>query len=162
MEVKTHIALPAEDFDVDAALSTFRADVESAGAIVSFLGQVSREDVDNPVEALYLDHMANATLNSIAEVASRAAARWPLLKLTIIHRVGEVKVGRPIVLLACAARHRRDAFEAAEYLMDFLKSDVLMWKKEIRATGANWIEPRAEDYDDKERWNGPCTESTKA
>ncbi|MGC6535655.1 MAG: molybdenum cofactor biosynthesis protein MoaE [Parvibaculales bacterium] len=162
MSADMHIALPAEDFDADAALAAFRAGVESAGAIVSFLGQVSREDAANPVEALYLDHMPQATHNSIAQVATRAAARWPLLKLTIIHRVGEVKVGHPIVLVACAARHRRDAFEAADYLMDFLKSDVLLWKKEIRADGESWIEPRAQDYDDKERWDSPCTESTKA
>ena len=148
----TSISLAETDFDADAAARTFRAGVEDAGAIVSFLGQVSAESTDNPVTALHLDHMPEATLASIEKIADRAETRWPLLKASIIHRVGTVKTGQPIVFVACAARHRRDAFEAADYLMDFLKSDVLLWKKEVRVDGENWIEPRAQDYDDKKRW----------
>ncbi len=147
------VTLADAPFDADKAAAEFRQGVETAGAIVSFLGQVSAEDSDNPVAALFLDHMPQATLSSIEEIAAAAMKRWPLLKGQIIHRVGEVKTGQPIVFVACAARHRRDAFEAADYLMDFLKSDVLLWKKEMRADGENWIEPRAQDYDDKKRWS---------
>lgn len=153
MAQRTHIELAAAPFDADAAAADFRRGVEDAGAIVSFLGQVSEEAHDNPVTALYLDHMPEATLRSIEQIASAAEARWPLLKACIIHRVGEVGVGTPIVFVACAARHRRDAFEAADFLMDYLKSDVLLWKKEIRADGESWIEPRRQDYDDKQRWD---------
>ena len=149
----THIELAESDFDADKAAADFRKGVETAGAIVTFLGQVSAEDEANPVLALYLDHMPKATLASIEKIADKAEARWPLLKASIIHRVGEVATGKPIVFVACAARHRRDAFEAADYLMDFLKSDVLLWKKESRAEGESWIEPRAQDYDDKGRWD---------
>ena len=149
----THIELAESDFDADKAAADFRKGVETAGAIVTFLGQVSAEDEANPVLALYLDHMPKATLASIEKIADKAEARWPLLKASIIHRVGEVATGKPIVFVACAARHRRDAFEAADYLMDFLKSDVLLWKKESRAEGERWIEPRAQDYDDKGRWD---------
>lgn len=148
----THIELAESDFDADKAAAAFRRGVETAGAIVTFLGQVSAEEEDNPVQALYLDHMPKATLASIKKIADAAEMRWPLLKATIIHRVGKVATGAPIVFVACAARHRRDAFEAADYLMDFLKSDVLLWKKETRVEGETWIEPRAQDYDDKERW----------
>lgn len=148
----THIELAETAFDADAAAAAFRRGVEDAGAIVSFLGQVSAEAADNPVVALFLDHMPTATMGSIEKIAARAEARWPLLKACIIHRVGEVKTGQPIVFVACAARHRRDAFEAADFLMDFLKSDVLLWKKEIRADGESWIEPHAHDYKDRERW----------
>jgi molybdopterin synthase catalytic subunit len=144
--------LAEADFDADAAGATFRQGVEDAGAIVTFLGQVSAESQDRPVEALFLDHMPQASLASIHKIADDAEAKWPLIKAQIIHRVGMVQQGRPIVFVACAARHRRDAFEAADYLMDFLKSDVLLWKKEIRADGETWIEPRAQDYDDKSRW----------
>ena len=149
----THIILAESDFDADKAAADFRHGIKDAGAIVSFLGQVSAEDEANPVRALFLDHMPRASLASIEKIADEAEERWPLLKATIIHRIGEVGVGQPIVFVACATRHRRDAFEAADYLMDFLKSDVLLWKKEIRADGESWIEPRTQDYDDKERWN---------
>lgn len=148
----TDITLAETPFDADKAAAEFRHGAETAGAIVSFLGQVSDESQDGPVTALFLDHMPSATRISIEKIATAAEARWPLLKATIIHRVGEVKTGEPIVFVACAARHRRDAFEAADFLMDFLKSDVLLWKKEIRTDGESWIEPRAQDYDDKQRW----------
>ena len=149
----TQIELAENDFDADQAAADFRKGVEDAGAIVTFLGQVSAEDEANPVRALYLDHMPKATLASIEKITAEAETRWPLLKARIIHRIGEVATGQPIVFVACAARHRRDAFEAADYLMDFLKSDVLLWKKEIRAGSESWIEPRAQDYDDKQRWD---------
>lgn len=150
---KTDITLAEADFDADAAAAAFRRGTETAGAIVSFLGQVSPESGDDPVTGLFLDHMPQATLASIEKVAAAAEARWPLSKACIIHRVGLVETGRPIVFVACAARHRRDAFEAADYLMDFLKSDVMLWKKQMRAGGEDWIEPRAQDYDDKNRWD---------
>ena len=87
----TSISLAETDFDADAAARTFRTGVEDAGAIVSFLGQVSAESSDNPVTALHLDHMPEATLASIEKIADAAEARWPLLKASIIHRVGTVK-----------------------------------------------------------------------
>lgn len=146
------VRLADQPFDPDKAAADFRKGLEAAGAIVSFLGQVSKEDADNPVEALFLDHAPSATLASIEKIAIQATEKWPLLGGQIIHRVGEVQVGQPIVFVACAARHRRDAFEAADFVMDFLKSDVLLWKKEIRAKDASWIEPRQQDFDDKKRW----------
>lgn len=147
-----NVALADAAFDADAAAAEFREKHKTAGAIVSFLGQVSAEEDDNPVQSLFLDHAPVATLASIEKIALSAAERWPLLGGQITHRVGEVKTGQPIVFVACAARHRRDAFEAADFIMDFLKSDVLLWKKEIRANDTRWIEPRAQDYDDKMRW----------
>lgn len=148
----TDIHLAEDAFDVDAAATAFRQAAPTAGAIVSFVGQVSPEQQDDPVQALFLDHMPQATRASIEKIAAAAEARWPLKKSTIIHRVGRVETGQPIVFVACAARHRRDAFEAADYLMDYLKSDVLLWKKEIRANSADWIEPRPQDMTDKQRW----------
>ena len=149
---RTIIELSEQPFNADAITAAFRQGIEEVGAIVTFLGQVSREDDADAVNALYLDHMPKATLASIERIADTAEARWPLLKACIIHRVGTVLRGQPIVFVGCAARHRRDAFEAADYLMDFLKSDVLLWKKEIRNDRADWIEPRPQDYDDKKRW----------
>lgn len=153
MSCVTDISLLDAAFDAGEVAKEFRRGVETAGAIVTFLGQVSSESHGNPVRALFLDHMPKATHASISKIAEAAEARWPLLKAQIIHRVGEVKTGQPIVFVACAARHRRDAFEAADFLMDYLKSDVLLWKKEIRADGETWVEPRTQDYDDKKRWS---------
>jgi molybdopterin synthase catalytic subunit len=153
------VRLADTPFDVDAAAAAFRQSVPSAGAVASFIGQVSPESGDNPVEALFLDHMPEASLASIKKIASAAEARWPLLKLMIIHRVGRVETGQPIVFVACASRHRRESFEAVEFVMDFLKSDVLLWKKEIRATSQTWIEPKTQDFADKQRWETEiCTE----
>ena len=148
----TDIQLSETGFDADTALAEFRQSVSDAGAVVSFVGQVSPEAADDPVQALFLDHVPEASLASIKAMADKAEARWRLIKALIIHRVGLVATGQPIVVVACAARHRRDAFEAADYFMDFLKSDVLLWKKEIRASGETWIEPRAQDFADKDRW----------
>lgn len=148
----TDIELIDVPFDADQANAEFRNGVETAGAIVSFIGQVSAEANENPVQALYLDYMPRATYASIEKIAIAAESRWPLLKAKIIHRIGKVEIGQPIVFVACATRHRRDAFEAADFLMDFLKSDVLLWKKEIRAKDEKWIEPRDADYHDRKRW----------
>ena len=132
-----------------AALDAFSAAHPDAGGIVSFVGKVRRDDA---VEELELKHYAPLTLKGMEDLAEEALARWPLEGLLLHHRTGRMHPGEPIVLVAAAARHRRDAFEAADFAMDHLKSDAWFWKREKRDDGWHWIDPRAEDHADLARW----------
>ena len=135
--------------DYPAELARFAASQPNAGAIVSFLGQVRG---DEAVIELELRAYPPLTLPGLEALAGNAHRRWALDGVLIAHRVGSMTVGEPIVLVAAAARHRRAAFEAADYLMDHLKSESWLWKRERTAAGWRWIEPRPEDHADKARW----------
>ncbi len=145
------IVLSHEPIDPAALLRDFLRGLDDAGAIASFVGLV-REDGGDAVEALMLDHAPGLTEASIARAAADSRDRWPLLKLIIVHRVGRVEVGEAVVFIATAAVHRRAAFEACDFLMDFLKTDAPFWKKQISRSGDKWIEPRDGDYSDSARW----------
>lgn len=137
-------------FDAAAELSLFTAAHGEAGGVVSFLGQVRGEAL---VQALELRQYAPLTLPAMEVLGQSAMARWALEGLLIIHRSGVMLPGDPIVLVAAAAAHRRDAFAATDYAMDHLKSESWFWKRE-KADGAwRWIEPRDVDFTDKARWD---------
>ena len=125
---------------------------QDAGGIVSFLGKVRAEGGDNAVTALELRHYAPLTLSGMDELAMRAERHWRLTGLLVIHREGIMHPGDPIVLVACGARHRRDSFEACDFLMDHLKSESWFWKREKTAQGWHWVEPREQDRQDLSRW----------
>ena len=141
-------------FDPAAELAQFTAAHRSAGGIVSFLGQVREEagPDSGDVLALELRHYAAMTLPGMTALAQMTERRWPLNGLLILHRFGVMRPGDPIVLVAAAARHRRDAFEAADFAMDHLKSESWFWKREKTAAGWRWVEPRAGDHADLARW----------
>ncbi|HMT47698.1 MAG TPA: molybdenum cofactor biosynthesis protein MoaE [Novosphingobium sp.] len=136
-------------FDPAAQLAAFTAAHPSAGGVVSFLGQVRAGE---GVEALELRHYPPLTLPGMSALGETVLARWALDGLLIVHRHGEMAPGEPIVLVAAAARHRRDAFAAADFAMDHLKSDSWFWKRERRAGEWHWIEPRQQDHADLARW----------
>ncbi len=144
-----HVSLLSEPFDPAGELSRFAAAHADAGGVVSFLGQVRSGD---GVEALELRHYPPLTLPGMERLAEAAMARWPLAGLLVIHRSGVMQPGDPIVLVAAAARHRRDAFAAADFTMDHLKSESWFWKREKRGGVWHWVEPRAQDYSDLARW----------
>jgi molybdopterin synthase catalytic subunit len=143
------VRLLAAGFDPAVELSAFTAAHPQAGGIVSFLGQV-REG--GGVEALELRHYDPITLPAMQQLAAAVRERWPLDGLLVIHRSGEMLAGDPIVLVAAASRHRRDAFAAADFAMDHLKSESWFWKREKVAGAWRWIEPRTQDFDDLKRW----------
>ena len=144
------VRLLAEAFDQAAELAAFSAAHGSAGGIASFLGQVRGGE---GVEALELRHFEQLTLPGMMALAAQAEARWPLIGLQIIHRTGMMQPGDPIVFVAAAARHRRDAFTAAEFAMDHLKSESWFWKREKAGGAWRWIEPRDQDFEDLRRWS---------
>ncbi len=144
------VRLLTRAFDPAAELQAFTAQLPQAGGIVSFLGQVR---AGGGVEALELRHYGPLTLPGMEALAAEAERRWSLDGLLVIHRSGEMQPGDPIVLVAAAARHRRDAFMAAEFAMDHLKSESWFWKREKVGGAWSWIEPREVDYADMGRWS---------
>ena len=144
------VRLLADPFDAGAELAAFTATRPYAGGLVSFLGQVRG---GGGVEALELRHFDPLTLPGMQALAARALSRWTLDGLLIVHRIGVLNPGEAIVLVATAARHRRDAFAAAEYAMDHLKSESWFWKRELAGGEWRWIEPRELDFADLARWD---------
>jgi molybdopterin synthase catalytic subunit len=140
----------AETFDPLAEAARFAERHRGAGAIVSFLGEVRGEE--GSIEALVLEHYPGFTEKRIEEIADLAKTRWPLVGIRIVHRVGALAPGEPIVFVAAASAHRRAAFETVDFLMDYLKSEAPFWKKEVAGGGAHWVDPREDDAKDKARW----------
>jgi len=145
------ILLSSSPIDPAALQAEFLSDLDDAGAVASFTGFV-RRDGAKLVAALEIDHAPTLTRAAIEGAVAQALSRWPLMKVSVVHRVGRVATGDPIVFVATASAHRRPAFEACDFLMDFLKTDAPFWKKQIGGAGEEWIEPRDEDYTDRERW----------
>lgn len=157
MGSESDVRLLETGFDAGDMVSAFSAAHGAAGGVVSFLGQVRGGE---GVEALELRHYAPLTLSGMQALAKDTRERWSLEGLLIIHRSGRMLPGDPIVLVAAASRHRRDAFAAAEFVMDHLKSESWFWKRELVGGQWRWIEPRAQDYDDLERWRSEAGHAT--
>ncbi len=150
--VSPTIRVQREPFDLSeetARLAFGRADV---GAVVSFSGYC--RDEGGALAALELEHYPGMAEAEIARIAETAAGRWPLLGLTIIHRFGRIRPGEPIVLVLAASAHRAAAFDAASFLMDYLKTRAPFWKKEHRTDGAEgeWVSAKEADDGAAERW----------
>lgn len=143
------IRIQPEPFDLAGLLAGFGA---GAGAVVTFSGLV-RDDTGQ-MTALELEHYPGMTEKAVTDIATRARERWNLTDLMVIHRFGRIAVGQPIMAVATAARHRAEAFAAAEYLMDYLKSRAPFWKREIGPNGpGQWVEARDADEDALARWD---------
>jgi molybdopterin synthase catalytic subunit len=123
------------------------------GAIVSFAG-IARPGSKRgeAVYRLVLEHHPAFTLQSLEDIAVEAAARFDVSHVRVVHRCGDIAAGEPIVFAGAAALHRRAAFEAADYLMDRLKTEAVFWKREVGEAGSKWIEPTEADYSDRDRW----------
>ena len=152
MTAPVTIRIQQADFDVAkeiAALTNGRTDI---GAIVSFSGICRDSEGAENIAALTLEHYPEMAEAEIARHADTALSRWPLTGLTVVHRVGRITPGENIVLVVTASAHRQAAFQAAEFLMDYLKANAPFWKREESAGGANWIEARDHDDDAAARW----------
>lgn len=153
LESPADVRLLDKGLSAGEALASFNAAHDRAGAIASFLGKV-RPGAD--VKALELTHYEPLTLPEMESLAGRALERFALDGVLVWHRVGMMQPGEGIVLVATAARHRRAAFDAVDFLMDHLKSAAWFWKRERRGEGADgawhWIEPRSDDHAALARW----------
>src|SRR5882672_7991126 len=152
MTANVTIRIQEADFDITqeiAALAKGRADI---GAVVSFSGICRGSEASETIAALMLEHYPGMAEAEIARHAETAMSRWPLTGLTVIHRVGRIVPGENIVLVLTASRHRQAAFQAAEFLMDYLKANAPFWKREESAAGTNWIDARNHDDAAAARW----------
>ena len=152
MSARLTIRLQDGDFDASveaAALTRGRNDI---GAVVTFVGICRSGEGKDAIAALTLEHYPGMAEEEIARHANEALARWPLQGLTIIHRYGRLTPGENIMMVATASAHRAAAFEAAEFLMDYLKTAAPFWKSEERASGDTWVDARSEDDRAVARW----------
>jgi molybdopterin synthase catalytic subunit len=145
------ISLTDRPFEPGALLTTFCAGRDETGAVASFVGLARAEQ--GQATALELEAYPGFTDAAIAAFAEEAKTRFGLHDYRVVHRTGRVAPGEAIVFVATAAGHRRAAFEACDFLMDYLKSRAPFWKKEHRPDGERWIEPTARDRTDAERWD---------
>ncbi|TWC00535.1 molybdopterin synthase subunit MoaE [Bradyrhizobium macuxiense] len=152
MTVTATIRIQEADFDVAQEIATLSKGRTDVGAVVSFSGICRGSEQGEPIAALTLEHYPGMAEAEITRHADEALARWPLQGLTIIHRFGRIAPGENIVLVVTASAHRRAAFEAAEFLMDYLKTNAPFWKREESARGTNWIEARDHDDAAAARW----------
>jgi molybdopterin synthase catalytic subunit len=146
------IRIQQADFDIAkeiAALTNGRTDI---GAVVSFSGICRGSEGSEPIAALTLEHYPEMAEAEIKRHADEAMSRWPLDGLTVVHRFGRIQPGENIVLVVTASKHRQAAFQAAEFLMDYLKTSAPFWKREESATGTGWVEAREHDDAATARW----------
>ncbi len=138
------------DFDVAAEIDATTQGSADTGAVVTFTGLV--REMSGGDQTMTLEHYPGMTEKALADIAREASARWPLGGVSIIHRVGRLAPGDRIVLVVTASRHRQAAFEAAAFVMDYLKTRAPFWKKERTATGEAWVDARDSDDAAAARW----------
>ena len=153
----TRVSVRHADFDVSQELAALRAQDARVGAVCCFVGTVREHSRDASVSALELEHYPGMTESSIAAIVDEARARWRLGAVRVIHRVGRLAPGEQIVLVGVSSAHRGDAFAACEFIMDYLKTRAPIWKKEIGAADARWVESRGSDAHAAERWRDSKT-----
>jgi len=138
-------------FDAGAVLNAFTASAKIAGAIVSFTGIV--RDVDGGLQHMQIEHYPGMTEAALAKIATHASERWSLENVLVIHRYGALAASDQIMMIATASRHRANAFAAADFLMDYLKSRAPFWKKEITKDAAVWVDATDHDEAALKRWD---------
>lgn len=146
------VRVQTEDFDAGAEVARLRAGDLSIGAIAVFIGTVRDVNADAAISGLTLEHYPGMTESALEEIATEARQRFDINDTLIIHRVGALAPGDQIVLVAVTSAHRGMAFDACEFVMDFLKTKAPFWKKERTPEGERWVEARTSDDEAASRW----------
>lgn len=139
-------------FDPGAEVNALHAANVGIGAVVSFVGYVRDFNDGREVSGMLLEHYPGMTEKALQKIVVEAEARWPLLRLEVLHRVGALEPGEPIVFVGVASAHRQAAFEACDFVMDYLKTRAPFWKRENTAQGPRWVEGRLSDEQAAQRW----------
>lgn len=147
------VRVQTEDFDTGVEINQLRKARKDVGAVVSFVGQVRDVNEGDEVSQLTLEHYPGMTEKSLQAIIVQAKARWNIIDVLIIHRVGTLQPCDQIVLVAVSGGHRGEAFAACEFVMDYLKTEAPFWKKEATASGERWVEAKSSDDDARERWS---------
>lgn len=152
------ISVQNDDFDIAALYQSLREEGANAGGIATFTGLVrefyepSDEGHKPGVKSLFLEHYPGMTEKALGEIVAQAQQRWEILAYRVVHRVGELHAGEQIVYVGVASTHRGDAFAAAQFIMDYLKTRAPFWKKQRTGEDAQWIESRSSDEQARARW----------
>lgn len=147
------ISVQEQDFDVGAEYQQLIEGDTGAGAVVFFVGRVRDMNLDQSVSGLYLEHYSGMTEKVLNDILTEARQRWDVIAVKIIHRIGQLALGDQIVFVGVASAHRSSAFQAAEFLIDFLKNQAPFWKKELNSRGHSvWLDAQEKDEVSSRRW----------
>ena len=146
------VRVQAAAFDAGAQVNALHAANLGVGAVVSFVGYVRDFNEGKAVAGMLLEHYPGMTEKALGKIIDEAAQRWPLLKLEVLHRIGLLEPGEPIVFVGVASAHRQAAFDACSFVMDYLKTRAPFWKKEQTTSGPRWVEGRVSDEVAAQRW----------
>lgn len=146
------ICVQAEDFSLAQEYQAL-AEGNQAGAVVTFVGKVRDMNLGESVSTLTLEHYPGMTEKSLLFIVEQAKSRWPVLAATVIHRVGQLTAGDQIVFVGVSSAHRGAAFQACEFIMDYLKTEAPFWKKEVREGETSWVDARETDQQARQRWH---------
>jgi molybdopterin synthase catalytic subunit len=146
------VRVQTADFDLSAEIAALRAEDPRVGAVVTFVGTVRDMNDGARVSQMELEHYPGMTEQALTAIVEQARARWPLYGALVVHRVGPLDPLAQIVLVACSAAHRGEAFAACEFIIDYLKTDAPFWKKEQTPDGARWVDARESDDSAKAKW----------
>lgn len=149
----TQVFVQTDNFDIGYLSEQVRAGDATSGAIVTFTGIVRElEGTDDKLDALFLEHYPGMTEKALEKIADQARERWELGNIVISHRVGRLSLNENIVFIGVGSAHRVNAFEAAQFIMDYLKKDAPFWKKEISSAGEEWVEQKQSDLNAANTW----------
>lgn len=151
------VTITADPIATEAEIAAVSSGRTEAGAMVSFTGMV-RNDPECLLDSLEIEHYPGMTTTAIEDIEKTAHERWPLIDSRIVHRYGILRPGETIVIVVTLSAHRRASFEAAEFIMDYLKTRAPFWKKEHTATGSNWVASRTDDSRAEMRWSSPVAD----
>jgi molybdopterin synthase catalytic subunit len=146
------VRVQTADFDLAAEVAQLRAQDPRVGAVVTFLGTVRDMNAGASVAEMELEHYPGMTEQALEKIVAQARGRWPLYGALVVHRVGPLKPMEQIVLVACSAAHRGEAFAACEFIIDYLKTEAPFWKKEQTPGGARWVDARDSDEQARAKW----------
>ncbi len=146
------VRVQTQDFDLSTEVAKLRMNTPKAGAVVTFVGTVRDLNEGEHVAEMELEHYPGMTEKALEEIVAQAKARWELFDALVIHRVGPLKPLEQIVLVAVTSAHRGEAFDACEYIIDYLKTQAPFWKKEQTPAGARWVDARVTDDEAMQKW----------
>ena len=149
------VRIQTKDFDAGTEIAALRRGNPRIGAVASFIGVCRDANDGTAVTTMTLEHYPGMTEKALEKIVAEAKARWDLMEVLVVHRVGELKPTDQIVLVVVTGAHRGEAFAACEFIMDYLKTRAPFWKKEETPQGARWVEARGSDDEAAERWNSP-------
>ena len=146
------ISIQFEDFSVANEIEALEKDNNDDGALVTFTGRVRNKNLGDNVSQLHLEHYPGMTEKMLAEIIEQAQNRWQINRIRVIHRVGTMSLGDNIVFVGVTSPHRGDAYQASEFIMDFLKVKAPFWKKELTDEGERWLDARSSDHQKSDSW----------